>query len=224
MRSIRTIIDALSDNRRPPVDSGGEDSDEDSAGMPSELEQLKMRLLPLRHIEALLIAKLVPPNEDEATHLGHKGKANCSISSESDRSHHSPEVFVRGTSSWKGLLAKGVSRINGRPISAGSAGLETRDEPQEVLHSCRRDIMALWDDPTVRDILRRRKIRPEEFPGLCANCCFSVIATQNKKKHFYSFLNDLERVTNLRYMPSDGGIHRSSLCRVHPCNFAQMMF
>lgn len=167
MRSIRTITDALSGQRPPPVDSGNEESDDDSPGLPRELELLRMRLLPLRHIETLLIAKLVPPNEEEATHLGHKGKSTTgSISSGSDRSAHNQEVFVRPGASWKGVLARGVSRINGRPMSAGTTGLETKDEPQEVLFQCRKDIMTLWSDPAVRDILRRRKIRLEEFPGL----------------------------------------------------------
>jgi len=133
----------------------------------------------------------VPSNEDEATQLGHKGKSNRSISSGSDRSFRSQEIFVRGASSWKGVLAKGVTRINGRPISAGTTGLETKDEPQEVLHSCRKDIMALWSDPIVRDILRRRKIRLEEFPGF--------------------FLNDLERVTSLIYMPNDDDVLKARL-------------
>lgn len=194
VRSIRTILDALSDHRLPPIDSGGEDSDEDSPGIPRELELLKTRLRPLRPIEALLIAKLVPPNEDEATHLGHKGKSNGSISSGgSDRSFysHSQEVSVRGANSWKSVLTKGVGRVNSRPISAGSTGLETKDEPQEVLHACRKDIMALWSDPIVRDILRRRKIRLEEFPGF--------------------FLNDLERVTASRYMPNDDDVLKARL-------------
>lgn len=166
VRSIRTIIDALSDHRRPSIDSGGDDSEDELQGVPHEIDLLTMRLLPLRHVEALLIAKLVPPNEEEATHLGHKAKSNESISSGSDRSFQGQEVFVRGISGWKGVLAKGVSRIHSRPTSAGTTGLETRDDPQEVLHMCRKDIMALWGDPFVREILRRRKIRLEEFPGL----------------------------------------------------------
>jgi guanine nucleotide-binding protein subunit alpha len=168
VRSIRTIVDTLANHRRPSVDSGGDDSDSEFQGVPHELELLKMRLLPLRHIEALLIAKLVPPNEEEATHLGHKGKTNGSISSGSDRSVHAQaqEVFVRGAVSWKGVLAKSANRIHGRPMSAGTTGLETKDEPQEVLNSCRADVQTLWSDPFVREILRRRKIRLEEFPGL----------------------------------------------------------
>ena len=166
VRSIRTIMDALSDARLPPIDSGGEDSGDDSPGLPRELELLKMRLLPLRHIEALLIAKLVPPNEEEATHLGHKGYSNGSISSKSDSSTHNQEVFVRPGTSWKGVLARSFNRMNGRPMSAGSTNLESTDEPQDVLHACRHDMVNLWGNQLVRDILRRRKIRLEEFPGL----------------------------------------------------------
>lgn len=53
-----------------------------------------------------------------------------------------------------------------RPTSAGTIGFETPDEPQEVLHSLRKEMMQLWADPTIREVLRRKKIRLEEFPGL----------------------------------------------------------
>lgn len=51
--------------------------------------------------------------------------------------------------------------------------------------------MTLWHDPTVRDMLRRRKIRLEEFPGF--------------------FLDDLERVTALKYMPNDDDVLKARL-------------
>ncbi|KIM78223.1 hypothetical protein PILCRDRAFT_75828 [Piloderma croceum F 1598] len=191
VRSIRTITDALSDHRRPSVDSGGDDSEDELQGIPREIELLTVQLLPLRHIEALLIEKLVPANEEEATHLGHKGKSNSSISSGSDRSFQSQEVFVRGATSWKGVLAKGVNRFHGWPTSAGTTGLETRDEPQEVLHACRKEIKTLWSDPFVREILRRRKIRLEEFPGF--------------------FLNDIDRVSSLKYIPNDDDVLKARL-------------
>lgn len=54
----------------------------------------------------------------------------------------------------------------GRPTSAGNTGLETPDEPQEVLNSCRKDMMLLWNDEVVREILKRKKVRLEEHPGL----------------------------------------------------------
>jgi hypothetical protein len=148
----------------------------------SPLEALKSRLQPLRHVEHLLVAKLVPPNEDEATHLA--GPSN-SVYPPGQPQHHSAlnsfqsqEVFVRPGVGWKGALSNarvtnpsvsddGTSAYkHRRPNSAGNAGLETVDEPQKVLHSCRKELISLWNDGFVREILRRKKVRLEEFPGL----------------------------------------------------------
>lgn len=157
--------------------SGGGPSDPSSfTFVSSPLDALKARLLPLRHIEALLIAKLVPPNEDEATQLA--GPSHSMYPSGSNgTSLRTQEVFIRPGNRWKGALAKarvygGVdqervsSSGNGRPLSAGNLGLETPDEAQQVLNSCRKDMMQLWNDQGVRDFLRRKKIRLEEDPGL----------------------------------------------------------
>ena len=122
--------------------------------LPPHLESICMQLLPLRHVESLLIAKLVHPNEDEATHLGYHPHDG----SRSPRHH---EVFVRPGASWKGTM-----RRNGRPSSLGTAGQETQDQSQAVINECRRDMMMLWHDRTVKEILKKRKIRLEESPGL----------------------------------------------------------
>jgi guanine nucleotide-binding protein alpha-1 subunit len=140
-------------------------SDDDSAGLHYHLESLSMRLLPLRHIESLLIAKLVPPNEDEATHLG---LANTDSSSSTNR-----EIFVRPGLTWKGGLHN-RNRNYGRPQSAGTHGQETLDETQIVLNQCCNDMIALWNDKTVRDILKKHKVRLEESPGLYVHFYASV--------------------------------------------------
>ncbi|TRM60373.1 guanine nucleotide binding protein, alpha subunit [Schizophyllum amplum] len=256
------------------------------------LETLRARLEPLRHVERMLVAKLVPPNEDEATRLCGPNRAGQEIVVRPGQ-----EVFVRPGMGWRGALAKarvlypsgrsasGTSsggsagsggsssysgdRTNGgrrtstsgsggiaasisgfvhhtrsisghprshadashtqhtssphngtpsrhpsqhqsqgsphrvgpsasksgrqrsRPSSVGNIGLESPDEAQEVLHSCRRDMITLWLDPDVRTILRKRKIRLEDSPGF--------------------FLNDLERVTSLRYMPTDEDVLKARL-------------
>ncbi|KAF8430873.1 guanine nucleotide binding protein, alpha subunit [Boletus edulis BED1] len=193
VRSVRTIMDALSNVRRPPVDSGGEDSDDDAIHIPHEIDLLRMRLTPLRHIEALLIAKLIPPSQDDAAsfHGGSSFSAYQSRRSTSaERLWRTQEVFVRPGATWKGALAKSTRR-DGRPISLGDTGMTTRDEAQEVLHSCSDDIMSLWDNKFVREVLRRRKIRLEELPGF--------------------FLNDVDRVTALNYIPSDDDVLRARL-------------
>ncbi|KAL1730434.1 guanine nucleotide binding protein, alpha subunit [Schizophyllum commune] len=78
-----------------------------------------------------------------------------------------------------------------RPSSVGNIGSESPDQAQEVLYACRRDMIQLWLDPDVRTILRRRKIRLEDAPGF--------------------FLNDLERITSLRYIPTDEDVLKARL-------------
>ena len=161
------------------------------------LEALRARLLPLQHIEALLIAKLVPPNEDEATRI--TGTSNYQnrngMFPGNGRGHgrgssqNNQEIFVRPGASWKGALARARvnftdypssgsysssssssnnenSNTSQRPMSAGNTGLETPDELQEVLSSCRKDMMQLWNDQGIREVLRRKKIRLEDASGL----------------------------------------------------------
>ncbi|KAF8872422.1 guanine nucleotide binding protein, alpha subunit [Infundibulicybe gibba] len=205
-------------------------------------DALKTRLLPLLHIEALLIAKLVPPNEEEAgwlpgrgghTHNTHSaeggyiGRTSGSYGGPGDRAH-SQEIFVRPGREWKGALARArVHQNNGSEDDASSnsnsnsalsnsqlasttsyvtstMSNDTRtvspppnqellqdDEPQQVLHACRRDMMVLWNDDGVREILRKRKVKLEEGPGF--------------------FLNDLDRVTSLKYMPTDDDVLKARL-------------
>ncbi|KAF8651823.1 hypothetical protein AX16_004648 [Volvariella volvacea WC 439] len=203
-----------SPHRTPSETDPDSDSDPHPPSIPSSttltspLEALKTRLAPIRHIEQLLIAKLVPPNEDEATHLA--GPSHSQHPSGSN--YRNQEIFVRPTTSWKGALSKarvnypsnafssngsgsgsssGDDRSNGRPNSAGNTGLETPDEAQEVLHACRRDMMLLWRDEGVKEVLKRKKIRLEESSGF--------------------FLNDLERVTSMKYMPTDDDVLKARL-------------
>ncbi|KAI0674554.1 G-alpha-domain-containing protein [Trametes maxima] len=200
VRSVHTMLDALSDIRRGDVypsstytsDPDSDSESEHQVSLPYHLDELRRHLYPLRHVESLLIAKLVPPNEHEATTLGVGGSnsVNGNVSyygshhSQSSRVFHHQEVFVRPGASWK-------LRSTGRPQSAGTTGQETVDESQTVLHHCCSDMVALWHDPVVRQILRRRKIRLEESPGF--------------------YLNDLERVTSLSYFPSDDDVLKARL-------------
>jgi guanine nucleotide-binding protein alpha-1 subunit len=189
--------------------SGGEyDNDTDSErngprstrsstllGVSSPLENLKNRLAPLRHVETLLIAKLVPPNEEEPTHLGITSRlreppidTNQTFPtssyptrqrrpSQNGVSFRDQEVFVRANQGWKGALTRArvtnasisesdESVSDRRATSLGDVGVETPDEAQEVIHACRDDMIQLWHDESVRETLRRKKIRLEECSGL----------------------------------------------------------
>ncbi|TEB19206.1 G-alpha-domain-containing protein [Coprinellus micaceus] len=165
------------------------------------VEALKQKLQPLKHIEQLLIAKLVPPNEEEATHFA--PPSNPYIPGVQQASYRSQEIFIRPGQGWRGALSRarvtnpgggneyGGSGSNGRPMSAGNTGLETQDEPQAVLHKLKKEMVQLWEDPLVKEVLRRKKIKLEQESGF--------------------FLDDLERVTALKFMPSDDDVLKARL-------------
>ena len=149
---------------------------EDHPYFSASLDRLESRLLPLRHLEAALIARLVPPEDDEDDNVfafsiyPQQDKNKREQQQQQDRDK---EVFVRPTMSWKNILikGKGVDRGPGGMMSCMSASssmmeMELDDEAANVLHYCRHDIVSLWHNPTVQEVLRKRKVRLEEQPGL----------------------------------------------------------
>ena len=121
--------------------------------------RIRMRLSPLLTMEATLTRKLLPENFDP------------------ERS--SREICVRANSGWKTTLERvtspdsrpvptsaskaGTRRVSGRP---GTADNRSRDDPTTVLAACKDDIVLLWGDPVVRDVLTRHNVRLEDSPGL----------------------------------------------------------
>lgn len=57
-----------------------------------------------------------------------------------------------------------LQRIGG----IGEDGIDWGDarDPTRILNSCGPDLIALWSDARVRALLRRKRIRLEEMPGL----------------------------------------------------------
>ena len=120
--------------------------------------RIRMRLSPLISMEAALARKLLPENFDpERT---------------------SREICVRANSGWKttleratspdarpgsGMAKSGARRANSRP---GTNDSRNRDDPTAVLAACKDDIILLWEDPVVKDVLKKHHVRLEDSPGL----------------------------------------------------------
>lgn len=41
-----------------------------------------------------------------------------------------------------------------------------KGDPTGVMAACRDDVISLWQDPAVRDVLRKHNVRLEDGPGL----------------------------------------------------------
>lgn len=118
--------------------------------------RIRMRLSPLLSMEAVLARKLLPENFDP---------------------ERSREICVRANSGWKITLERATSpdsrpgastnRGNRRTMSRpGTSEGRNKDDPTAVLVACKDDIISLWEDPAVRDVLRKHSVRLEDSPGL----------------------------------------------------------
>lgn len=101
--------------------------------------------------------------------------------------------------SWRLTLA----RLLGGADRDGEPAIDFDDptDPAHVLNLCRDDVKALWHNPTVRTTLKRLGIRLEDQSGF--------------------FLNDLDRLTEKRYIPSDDDVLR---CRLKTLGVSEFRF
>lgn len=131
--------------------------------------RMRMRLSALLPIEEELTRKLLPAGAPAA---------------------NVDDPCVRAGSGWKGVLAalsantstlapvappgarngngerQLVSALKGGGSRPGTADGRARDNPAAVLDACKEDIVALWEDPVVRGVLRRHNVRLQDMPGL----------------------------------------------------------
>lgn len=106
--------------------------------------KMRMRLSPLLPIEEQLSKRLFPEAHE--------------------RLH---DVCVPAGSGWKSMLASlsngGVAAPAEKERRPGTAD---RDDPTAVLAACKDDIVALWEDPVVRAVLKKHNVRLQDMPGL----------------------------------------------------------
>ena len=78
------------------------------------------------------------------------------------------EIAIRSRDGWRTALERFRVRPQGAEEDARAADARVRKaaEVTEVVVGCADDMKALWEDSAVQGILRRKKIRMEEEPGL----------------------------------------------------------
>ncbi|KAH6914227.1 guanine nucleotide binding protein, alpha subunit [Coprinopsis sp. MPI-PUGE-AT-0042] len=105
-------------------------------------------------------------------------------SEQQDSSPRVQEFAVRSNSGWKSILAKVRNPSVGKEHNA-------QRKAAQVIASCGEDIAWIWRDPATQFVLKSRQIQLEDSPGF--------------------FLNDLDRIFQTDYQPSDSDIVRARL-------------
>lgn len=193
--------------------------------MTKEHLELRSRLLPVLQTEDILIQRLLPAATASGAGLREIENSQASMFSHSSSDLHSAgrdgvetgsigsdkqaqasssptgrppasstkEVSVFAGSAWKTAFSKMLSKVGSSDKGIGEDGIDWDDpsDPTRVMSTCGPDMVKLWADPDVRQLLRAQKLRLEEMPGF--------------------FLDSLERITNLQYLPSDDDILKARL-------------
>ncbi|KAJ7038039.1 guanine nucleotide binding protein, alpha subunit [Mycena alexandri] len=189
IRSFRTILDALAVATNtvdlPP------DPQSDSIHLDADILGLRTRLLPLIQVEEVLRRRMEMPelNND----LGRPGTPSTPSTPTAVipfRRRAGKEIAVNSTAAWKIAFMRDPS---GRESFSTQdvVDWDDPDDPGVALHERGEDMRRLWAHPTVRTILERQGIRLQESPGF--------------------FLDELDVVTSLRYVPTDDHILRARL-------------
>ncbi|KAI6045255.1 G-protein alpha subunit-domain-containing protein [Pisolithus marmoratus] len=103
------------------------------------------------------------------------------------------EVCINSNSGWKSALSRIVGNGDNRKScdTADMINWTDPDDPGVVMHACAEDMKRLWSDPIIKRLMEVEKMRPEDMAGF--------------------FLDDLDRVTSLRYVPSDDDVLRARI-------------
>ncbi|KAF8340927.1 guanine nucleotide binding protein, alpha subunit [Amanita rubescens] len=150
-----------------------------------DLLKLKMRLLPLRQVEQRLLRRLALTGSGG-------GVDNVQLSYTERGRAFLKEIGVNSAVRWKDTFTRGQHHRDRDSVNS-EEGIDWDDpeDPGVVLHACAEDMMGLWNDGFVRELLERQGLRLEEVAGF--------------------FLDSLERVTSLHYIPTNDDILRARI-------------
>lgn len=171
-----------------------------------ELLKLRMRLLPLQQVEETLLRKLTPAGsaEFEATHLSPITNLPYKARSGGKQMNKFGELTVNSTMQWKVAFGKLIASARASIDSAADIDFDDPNDPGVVLNACAEDIIRLWEDPVVRQLLNAQKTPLEHMGGLFVDFFFFFVQYTITNTCFTSFLDSIHRVTALRYVPTDG--------------------
>ena len=151
IRSVVTLLDLIG---HALADSYYETS---SLPLTEKHRLLRLRLTPLRGVQQDLQRRLGAASIEETTNPGSGGVLP-----------RPSEFAVRSRDGWRSALERFRARPQDAQENARAADARVRKaaEVTEVVVGCAEDMKALWEDAAVQGMLRRKRIRMEEEPGL----------------------------------------------------------
>jgi guanine nucleotide-binding protein alpha-1 subunit len=151
IRSVVTLLDLLGEALTNPA------PDATSISFTEKHRLLCLRLTPLRGVQQDLQHRLGAASLEEANNPG----SGAVLPRPS-------EFAVRSRDGWRSALERFRARPQDAQETARAADARVRKaaEVTEVVIGCADDMKALWEDGAVQAMLRQKKIRMEEEPGL----------------------------------------------------------
>lgn len=153
VQSFHLIMDAMTQAQRYSTrDEKSDPSQRDIPSLTTEHLKIKQRLSPLLEVEDTLIRQLSP------------------VSSRQKAPDHSrlslKEVAVNSATSWKECFQKLMKSERDSFDSEAVVDWDDPNDPGRILHACSEDMIRLWNDPIIQQLLVKLKLRMREQAGL----------------------------------------------------------
>ncbi|OJA17721.1 hypothetical protein AZE42_04804, partial [Rhizopogon vesiculosus] len=164
--SVKTLLSIVENELEISGPRSRSPTDSISTSLLDHYQHTRMRLLPLLSMETNLTRQLHPEHCDPSI---------------------TPENCEQAGSKWKSVLKK-VTLVQPappgspqcRPVTSDKWG---KDDPTLMLAAFKDDIISLWEDESIRGVLRRHRVRLEDSPGF--------------------FLDDTARIAAVDYEPTE---------------------
>jgi len=193
-----TILDAMTHAEKHESGPGHPPRKKTSWQLTPELLAIKERLMPLVDIEKTLIRRLTTAGSGEVEATHREAAPNQPVISKPGLK----EVAINSAIPWKNAFNR-LIKTDERTSFDSADGIDWDDpeDPSAILHSCSQDMIQLWNNPNIKQLLVKQNARMEDHSGLYVILFFFVFFSYFTT---LSFLDSLDRVTAARYIPTDG--------------------
>lgn len=153
IQAFHLIIDAMTQaQRHASTDEETDPPPKDIPTLATEHLKIKQRLAPLLEIENTLLRQLSPVSSRQ------RGCDSRRLSLK--------EVAVNSATTWKECFQKLKKSERDSFDSEAIIDWDDPDDPGRVLHACSEDMIRLWNDPIIQELLSKLKLRVREQAGL----------------------------------------------------------